>query len=90
MNKIEILNFLNNYKITENDIITDFNDYLEAEMIERDVINYSNVNDYIMGCYYNIFDSLNSIDNIDFCILQDELLAAIEYIIYDNFNIREV
>lgn len=88
MNKQDILNFLNQYGITEKEIVKDFNDYLETEEIEKNTIHFSNVNDYIMGCYYETFDNINNIDNIDSCILRDELLTGIEYIIYKNFNIN--
>lgn len=88
MNKQEILTFLIQYGITEKEIINDFNNYLEAEAIEKNIIHFTNVNDYIMGCYYEAFDNINNVDNIDSCILKDEILVGIEFVIYENFNIN--
>jgi len=89
MNKKEILNMLAEYNITENEIIGDFKEYCFSNRINyKYSISYQNVNDYIMYCYYEIFDNLDNYSNgVDSMILKDEILSLIEIIIYDNFNI---
>ena len=89
MDKKEIIKILSEYNITENNIIEDFKEYCFANRINyKYPINYQNVNDYIMYCYYEVFDNLANYSNeIDSMILKDELLSLIEVIIYDNFNI---
>lgn len=90
MDKEEIIKTLLNYNISENDIIEDFKEYCFDNRINyKYSINYKNVNDYIMYCYYEIFDNLDNYPNgVDSMILKDEILSLIEIIIYDNFNIN--
>lgn len=89
MDKEETIKTLSKYSISENDIIEDFKEYCFANRINyKYPISYQNVNDYIMYCYYEIFDNLDNYSNgIDSMILKDEILSLIEIIIYDNFNI---
>lgn len=89
MDKKEIIETLSKYNISENDIIGDFKEYCFANRINyKYPISYQNVNDYIMYCYYEIFDNLGNYSNgVDSMILKDEILSLIEIIIYDNFNI---
>lgn len=89
MDKEEIIKTLSKYNISENDIIGDFKEYCFSNRINyKYSISYQNVNDYIMYCYYEIFDNLDNYSNgVDSMILKDEILSLIEIIIYDNFNI---
>lgn len=89
MDKKDILKILEEYHITENDIIGDFKEYCFANRINyKYPISYKNANNYIMYCYYEIFDNLDNYSNgVDSMILKDEISSLIEGIIYEDFNI---
>lgn len=67
--------------ISEKDVINDFKEYLNDYGIKETQITYEDVNDYLMGIYFDIFDNVESIEDAE--LIQDE----IEKIIYENFNV---
>lgn len=76
-----------NYLIEENEVINDFQNFLEEYEIDKNNINYENVNNYLQSCYFDVFDTIDSFE-IDACIIKDEMLEEIENIIYNNFKIN--
>lgn len=71
-----------NVLIEENVVINDFKEYLEAEDIREDNINFEDVNNYLMLMYFNFFDNVDTVEE------REAVEEHIENIIYSNFNIN--
>lgn len=71
-----------NMLIEENVVINDFKEYLEAEDIQEDNINFKDVNDYLMLMYFDFFDNIDTVEE------REAVEEHIENIIYSNFNIN--
>lgn len=70
-------------------LINDFNDYLEENNLEISVnwlINEKYINDYLMSIFYNIQDNTETITDIEY--LQDEFYEILdEYCCYNAIPI---
>ena len=71
-----------NVWIEENVVINDFKEYLEAEDIQENNINFEDVNNYLMFMWYDFFDNIDTVEERE--VVEEE----IERIIYENFNIN--
>ena len=71
-----------NVLIEENVVINDFKEYLEAEDIQENNINFEDVNNYLMFMWYDFFDNIDTVEERE--VVEEE----IERIIYENFNIN--
>ena len=71
-----------NVLIEENVVINDFKEYLEAEDIQEDNINFEDVNNYLMFMWYDFFDNIGTVEE------REAVEEEIERIIYENFNIN--
>lgn len=71
-----------NVLVEENVVINDFKEYLEAEDIQEDNINFEDVNDYLMFMWYDFFDNIDTVEE------REAVEEEIERIIYENFNIN--
>ena len=71
-----------NILIEENVVINDFKEYLEAEDIQEDNINFEDVNNYLMFMWYDFFDNIDTIEE------REATEEEIERIIYENFNVN--
>lgn len=71
-----------NVLIEENVVINDFKEYLEAENIQEDNINFEDVNNYLMFMWYDFFDNIDTVEE------REAAEEEIERIIYENFNVN--
>ena len=71
-----------NILIEENVVINYFKEYLEAEDIQEDNINFEDVNNYLMFMWYDFFDNIDTIEE------REATEEEIERIIYENFNVN--
>lgn len=71
-----------NVLIEENVVINNFKDYLQAEDIDINNINFQDVNDYLMFMWYDFFDNIDTVEE------REAAEEEIERIIYENFNVN--
>ena len=71
-----------NVLIEENVVINDFKDYLQAEDIDINNINFQDVNDYLMFMWYDFFDNIDTVEE------REAAEEEIERVIYENFNVN--
>lgn len=68
-------------EIKEIEVINEFRDYLDDYGIKETQITFEDVNDFLAGIYFDIFDNVESIEDLQ--LIETE----IENIIYKNFNV---
>lgn len=71
-------------EVDEKVVINDFKNYLEEYDIKEAEISFQNVNDYLSSMYFDIFDNIESIEDMQ--LIEEE----IENIIYNNFQVSKI
>ena len=71
-------------EVDEKVVINDFKNYLEEYDIKEAEISFQNVNDYLSSMYFDIFDNIESIEDMQ--LIEEE----IENIIYNNFKVSKI
>ena len=71
-------------EVDEKVVINDFKNYLEEYDIKEAEISFQDVNDYLSSMYFDIFDNIESIEDMQL------IEERIENIIYHNFQVSKI
>ena len=71
-------------EVDEKVVINDFKNYLEEYDIKDAEISFQDVNDYLSSMYFDIFDNVESIEDMQL------IEERIENIIYNNFQVSKI